>query len=84
MPNIFPAKYFPYKQKILFRWHHLIANNCDSTIKSLTFYFWLKNKIPPMKLLTLSKTFPYLLNFALASFDLVTYLALYKEDQATH
>ena len=37
-----------------------------------------------MKSLTLLKTFPYLLNFPLTNFNLVTYLALYKEDQATH
>ena len=37
-----------------------------------------------MKPLTLSKTFPYLLNFSSTNSNLVTYLALYKEDQATH
>ena len=37
-----------------------------------------------MKSLTLSKTFSYLLNFPSTNSDLVTYLALYKEDQATH
>ena len=37
-----------------------------------------------MKPLTLSKTFPYLLNFLLTNSNLVKYLALYKEDQATH
>ena len=37
-----------------------------------------------MKPLTLSKIFPYLLNFPSTSSNLVTCLALYKEDQATH
>ena len=37
-----------------------------------------------MKPLTLSKTFPYLLNFPSTNSNLVTYLVLYKEDQATH
>ena len=53
-------------------------------LKSLTFFFWLKNKIPLMRLLTLLKIFPYLLNFPSTSSNLVTCLALYKEDQATH
>ena len=82
MPNIFPPSKISH-----FRWHHLTANgcnSCDSTIKSLTFFFRLKNKIPLMKPLTLSKTFTYLLNFLSTSSNLATYLALYKEDQATH
>ena len=37
-----------------------------------------------MKPLILSKIFPYLLNFLSTSSNLVTCLALYKEDQATH
>ena len=37
-----------------------------------------------MKPLTLSKTFPYLMNFPSTSSNLVTCLVLYKEDQATH
>ena len=37
-----------------------------------------------MKPLTLSKIFPSLLNFPSTSFNLVTCLTLYKEDQATH
>ena len=60
------------------------CNSCDSTIKSLTFFFWLKNKIPLMKPLTLSNIFPYLLNFHSTSSNLVTCLALYKEDHTTH
>ena len=37
-----------------------------------------------MKPLTLSNIFPYLLNFPSTSSNLIIYLALYKEDQATH
>ena len=37
-----------------------------------------------MKPFTLSKTFPYLLNFPSTNSNLVIYLALYKEDQGTH
>ena len=37
-----------------------------------------------MKPLTLSKTFPYLLNFPSINSNLVTYLTLYKKDQAIH
>ena len=37
-----------------------------------------------MKPLTLSKIFPYLLNFPSTSSNLVTYLTIYKVDQATH
>ena len=37
-----------------------------------------------MKPLTLSKNFPYLLNFPLINYNLVTYLALYKEDTKPH
>ena len=67
-------------------------NSCSSycctiaaaTLKSQTFFFWVKTKNPLMKSLTLSKTFPYLLIFLSTNSNLVTYLALYKEDQATH
>ena len=55
-----------------------------AALKSQTFFFWLKNKNLLMKPLTLSKTFPYLLNFPSTNSNLVTYLTLYKEDQATH
>ena len=56
------------------------CNSSSSTIKSQTFFFWPKNKRP----LTLSKIFPYLLSFLWTSSNLVTCLALYKKDQATH
>ena len=53
-------------------------------LKAQTFFFWIKNKNSLMKPLTLSKTFLYLLNFPSTNSNLVTYLALYKEDQTTH
>ena len=37
-----------------------------------------------MKSLILLKTFTYLLNIPSTNSNLVTYLVLYKEDQATH
>ena len=37
-----------------------------------------------MKPLTLSKTFPYLLNFLSTNYNLITYLTLYKEDTKPH
>ena len=43
-------------------------SSSSSTIKSLAFFFWLKNKIPLMKPLTLSRTFPYLLIFPSTKF----------------
>ena len=60
---------------------------CTATIavlKSQTFFFQLNTKNSLMKSLTLSKTFLYLLNFPSTNSNLVTYLALFKEDQATH
>ena len=86
MPNFFPPSKRFHLDDIIWQ---LIAvtnscNSCDNTTKSLTFFFWLKNKIPLMKPLILSKIFLYLLNFSSTSSNLVTCLALYKEDQATH
>ena len=58
-----------------FGWYHLVVTTViDSyysyniSFKSLTFFFWLKNKIPLMKPLTLFKTFPYLLIFPSTKF----------------
>ena len=61
-----------------------VTNSCNSSIKVLEFLLLAKTKNQLRKSLILSKTFPYLLNFPLTNSNLVMYLALYKEDQATH
>ena len=75
-----------------FRLHHPTATTVELTtltttpaaLKARTFFFGLKNKNPLMKPLTLSKSFPYLLNFPSINSNLVTCLTLYKEEKATH
>ena len=54
-----------------------------AVLKFQTFFFWLKAKNLLMKSLTLSNTFPYLLNFSSTNSNLITNLAIYKENQAT-
>ena len=56
--------------------------SCSSRLKFQTFFFLLKTKNPLKKSLTLPKIFPYLLIFPSTNSNLVTYLALYIEDQA--
>ena len=58
-------------------------STATAVLKFQTFFFWLKTKNLLMKSLTLSKNFPYLLNFPLTNSNLITNLALYKENQAT-
>ena len=80
------------QQKMSFRFHHPAATTIELTaltatpaaLKAKLLFFWLKNKNPLMKPLTLSKTFPYLLNFPSTNSNLVTCLTVYKEDKATH
>ena len=76
-----------------FRWYHPATTAVELTalivapiaLKAQTFFFLAKKKKNSlMKPLTLSKTFPYLLNFPSTNYNPVTCLALYKEDQATH
>ena len=64
----------------------VVTDNCidfPAILAFQTFFFWLKTKNPLNKQITLPKTFPYLLIFPSANLNLVTYLALYKKDQAT-
>ena len=56
----------------------------NSKLKFQTFFFGLKAKDPLKKPLTLPKIFPYFLIFPSTNSSLVTYLALYKEDQVMH
>ena len=56
--------------------------NSSNRLKSQNLFFWLKTKNPQNKLLILLKIFLYLLIFPSTNLNLVTCLALYKEDQA--
>ena len=56
----------------------------NNSLKVSNFFFWLKTKNQLKKSLILLKIFPYLLTIPSTKSHLVTYLALYKEDQATH
>ena len=58
--------------------------SCSSRLKFQTFFFGLKTKDPLKKSLTLPKIFPYFLIFPSTNSSLVTYLALYKDDQIMH
>ena len=62
----------------------LLLYCCSNSLKVSNLLLLAKNKNPLMKPLTLSKNFPYLLNFPLINYNLVTYLALYKEDTKPH
>ena len=59
------------------------CNSSSSSLKFSDFFFWLKTKNQLKKSLILLKTFPYLLAIPSTKSHLVTYLALYKEEQAT-
>ena len=55
-----------------------------TTLNFRIFFFWLKTKNQLMKSFIFLKTFPHLLIFYSTNSNLVTVLALYKEDQAIH
>ena len=55
-----------------------------TTLNFRIFFFWLKTKNQLMKSFIFLKTFPHLLIFSSTNSNLVTVLALYKEDQAIH
>ena len=65
-------------------WMCQLLYSCSSRLKFQTFFFGLKTKDPLKKSLPLPKIFPYFLIFPSTNFSLVTYLALYKEDQVMH
>ena len=61
------------------------CNSNSSSIKGSEFLLLAKTKKNQLsKSLVLPKTFPYLLIFPSTNSNLITYLALYKGDQATH
>ena len=60
MPNIFPSS-----KRSHFRWHHLIANSCDSTIKSLTLLLLAKKQNPTNETTYFAKDFSLVTKFPL-------------------
>ena len=67
MMNLMPS-IFPSSKRSHFRWHHLIANSCDSTIKSLTLLLLAKKQNPTNATIYLIKDFSLFARFPFNQF----------------